>query len=67
MVASHPLTFWVIMGVPDFVDSAEAHQVLDNEDDHVAEVAWFRKVVKQQNLQVYWKIELLRLRGFFCA
>jgi hypothetical protein len=55
------------MRVADFVDFAEALQVLYNEDDHAAEMAWFHKVVKQQTPLVYSKIELLPRRGFVCA
>jgi hypothetical protein len=55
------------MRVPDFVDFAEALQVLYNEDDHAAEMEESHKVVKRQNLLVYSKIELLRRRGFVCA
>jgi hypothetical protein len=67
LVASHPLTFWVTTGVAGFVDFAGAPQVLYNEDDHAAEMAWIHKVVKQQNYLLYSKIELLQRRGFVCA
>jgi hypothetical protein len=67
LVAFHPLTFSVTTRVAGFVDFAGAPQVLYNEDDHAAEMAWIHKVVKQQNYLLCSKIELLQRRGFVCA